>query len=75
MQLPTGLTAEEQHAAGETLGGAISVARDLPPTAASQLLDSARMAFDSGVGLAAWIGFALIVAAGLVAAVALRRVR
>ncbi len=75
VQLPTGLSAEQRHAASETLGGAISVAGDLPPTAATQLIDSARLAFDSGVGLAAWIGVALIVAAGLVALVSLRRVR
>lgn len=73
--LPGGLSAEQQHAASETLGGAISVAGELPATAATQLIDSARLAFDSGVGLAAWIGFALIVTAGLVALVSLRRVR
>jgi DHA2 family multidrug resistance protein-like MFS transporter len=73
--LPGGLSAEQQHAASETLGGAISVAGELPATAAARLLDSARLAFDSGVGLAAWIGFSLIVLAGLVAVVSLRRVR
>ncbi|MET1051579.1 MAG: MFS transporter [Mycetocola sp.] len=73
--LPGGLTVEQQTAAGETLGGAVSVAGDLPAGASTALLESARMAFDSGVGVTAWIGFALIVSAGLVAGVALRRVR
>ncbi|MBG6240010.1 DHA2 family multidrug resistance protein-like MFS transporter [Mycetocola sp. CAN_C7] len=73
--LPAGLDAEQQSAAGETLGGAVSVAGELPGPAGNALLESARMAFDSGVGFAAWIGFALIVAAGVVAGVALRRVR
>lgn len=71
--VPAGLTAEQTHAAAETLGGAVSVADALPAELAAQLLDSARHAFDSGVGLAAWIGVALIVAAGVTAAVTLRR--
>lgn len=73
--LPEGLTAVQQQAAGETLGGAATVAEQLPGDLASALMESARHAFDSGVGIAAWIGVGLIVAAMLVAAVGLRRVR
>ncbi|WP_241986434.1 MFS transporter [Cryobacterium psychrophilum] len=75
VQLPDTLTAAQQHAAGETLGGAVSVASDLPAETAAELLDSARHAFDSGVGLSAWIGVALVIAAVVVAATALRRAR
>ncbi|NQX26800.1 MFS transporter [Microbacteriaceae bacterium VKM Ac-2854] len=71
--VPDGLSSEQAHAAAETLGGAVSVADALPADLASELLESARHAFDSGVGLAAWIGVALIVAAGVTAAVTLRR--
>ncbi len=73
--LPEGLTAAQRAAAGETLGGAVAVAGDLPAGLAEQLLDSARHAFDSGVGLTAWIGVALVLGAALVAALALRRAR
>lgn len=73
--LPEGLTAAQQQAAGETLGGAANVAAQLPGDLAGALMDSARHAFDSGVGVAAWIGVGLIVAAMLVAAIGLRRVR
>ncbi|SMQ67348.1 MFS transporter, DHA2 family, multidrug resistance protein [Plantibacter sp. VKM Ac-1784] len=73
--LPDGLTAAQQQAAGETLGGAANVAQQLPGDLAGALMDSARHAFDSGVGVAAWIGVGLIVAAMLVAAIGLRRVR
>lgn len=73
--LPDGLTAAQQQAAGETLGGAATVGEQLPGDLAGALMDSARHAFDSGVGVAAWIGVGLIVAAMLVAAIGLRRVR
>jgi DHA2 family multidrug resistance protein-like MFS transporter len=73
--LPGGLTAEQRSAAGETLGGAVHVAGELPADAAGQLLESARHAFDSGVGLTAWLGCGLIVAAAVVALVSLRAVR
>lgn len=73
--LPEGLTAEQHSAAAETLGGAVHVAGELPPDAAAALLESARHAFDSGVGVSAWLGCGLIVAAAIVALLSLRSVR
>lgn len=73
--VPEGLTAAQEHAARETLGGATSVAGSLPPSLADELLASARAAFDSGVGVTAAIGIALVGAAGVLALVALRRIR
>ncbi|SFN50760.1 MFS transporter [Mycetocola miduiensis] len=73
--LPDGLSAAQQSAASETLGGAVHVAGELPPDAAGALLESARLAFDSGVGISAWLGCGLIVAAATVALVSLRHVR
>ncbi|GHD48698.1 MFS transporter [Mycetocola manganoxydans] len=73
--LPDGLDAAQQNAAGETLGGAVHVAGELPAGAAEQLLNSARHAFDSGVGLAAWLGVGLMIAAAILALTSLRRVR
>ncbi|MBG6212174.1 DHA2 family multidrug resistance protein-like MFS transporter [Cryobacterium sp. CAN_C2] len=73
--LPDTLTRAQEHAAGETLGGAVAVAEQLSAGAAQALLQSARHAFDSGVGLAAWIGVALVLSAALVAVISLRRAR
>jgi DHA2 family multidrug resistance protein-like MFS transporter len=73
--LPTGLDREQRAAAGETLGGAVSVAGSLPEADAASLLRSATEAFGSGVGLTAWIGFGLVIAAAVVAATSLRRAR
>lgn len=72
--LPEGLSPAQAAAAHETLGGAVSVAQGLAAGPAAELLASARHAFDSGVGIAAWIGVALIVAAAVTAIVTLRRV-
>jgi DHA2 family multidrug resistance protein-like MFS transporter len=73
--LPDGLSAAQQSAAGETLGGAVHVAKQLPTDAAATLLESARHAFDSGVGLSAWLGCGLMLTAAIVALVSLRSVR
>lgn len=73
--LPSSLTEAQRMAAGETLGGAVSVAEQLPGDVGSALLASAREAFDSGVGVSAGIGSALIVVAMVVAATALRKAR
>lgn len=73
--LPDGLTAAQAHAAGETLGGATTVASQLPTGLGEQLLASARAAFDSGVALTAGIGVGLMVAAAILAVISLRRVR
>ncbi|WP_403023370.1 MFS transporter [Salinibacterium sp. GXW1014] len=72
--VPEAVGAEAASAAGETLGGAVAVARDLSPGLAAELLESARSAFDSGVALTSAIGAALVVAAVVVALVSLRRV-
>jgi DHA2 family multidrug resistance protein-like MFS transporter len=73
--VPSGLTAAQAEAAGETLGGAVTVAGGLPGPLADQLLASARAAFDSGVGVTAVIGVALVASAAVIALVTLRHVR
>ena len=73
--VPDALSETQRAAAGETLGGAVSVAEQVPDDVAAALLESARLAFDSGVGTAAGIGTALIVGAMVVARLALRNAR
>ena len=71
--LPDALTATQNAAAAETLGGAVAVADALPADLSQALLASARDAFTSGIGPTAWIGTMLVLAAAFVALVALRK--
>ncbi|MEV0441721.1 MFS transporter [Streptomyces spectabilis] len=59
-------------AARETLGGAVAVASQLPPTAADALTAAARTAFTSGMHIAALAGALVLLAAAALAARALR---
>lgn len=63
--VPSGLSAADAADASESIGGAIAVAQTQPAEVADQLLHSARLAFDSGIGPVAVIGavLALIAAA------------
>lgn len=70
--VPADLPADDARAAGETLGGATEVARDLPGDVAQRLLESAQQAFDSGVIITSGIGIVLM---ALAAAIALRALR
>jgi DHA2 family multidrug resistance protein-like MFS transporter len=65
VELPTGLTTAQAHQAGETLGGATTVAGQLPTGIGSDLLTSARAAFDSGVTTTAGIGALVTLAAAV----------
>lgn len=64
--VPAGVDAASATSASETLGGATTVAATLPEPAASQLLDSARHAFDGGVVFTAAIAVALVLSAAAV---------
>ncbi|MGA7205992.1 MAG: MFS transporter [Specibacter sp.] len=63
--VPAGISAGDQHTAGQTLGGAIDVAKSLPAEQGSALLASAKHAFDSGSGVVAMVGVVLMLAAAL----------
>ena len=67
IDLPEGLSPAQQSTASETLGGAINVAGDLPAPIASQLIETARHAFDSGITTTAGIGVVLMIAASALA--------
>lgn len=70
--LPSVLTDEQADAARETLAGAMTVADGLPGPIGAQLAASAAHAFDAGVVVTSLIGVALMGAATVVAAIALR---
>ncbi|QKW37528.1 MFS transporter [Actinomadura sp. NAK00032] len=54
-------------AARESLGGAVDAAEQLPPEAASQLLDAARQSFVDGLAIASGAGAAVLLAAAVAA--------
>src|SRR5690606_29468202 len=71
--IPEGLPPEAAQIAGETLGGALGVAVELPEHLASALLDSARAAFTDGMQLSALVAAAMLGLSALLTAVTLRR--
>ena len=75
VMLPESLSPEQQAAAGETLGGAVETAQNLPADVAAPLLETAKAAFDSGVVVTSAIGVAVMLFAAVLSAVLLRRAR
>ncbi|WP_223625204.1 MFS transporter [Microbacterium sp. EST19A] len=73
LALPEGLPTEAADAARETLAGAYTAARELPAKLGDALWDAASSAFGSGVMVTSLIGAGLVVAAGVIAAVTLRK--
>jgi DHA2 family multidrug resistance protein-like MFS transporter len=60
--------------ASETIGGAMAVARSLPPTVANALTDSARTAFTSGLNVAAAVCAVALVGLAMLVVSTLRHV-
>ncbi|MFS0893529.1 MFS transporter [Microbacterium sp. 179-I 3D3 NHS] len=73
LALPDGLPAEAARAARETLAGAYTTAQELPASLGDALWDAAASAFGSGVTVTSVIGGGLVVVAGVIAAVTLRK--
>jgi DHA2 family multidrug resistance protein-like MFS transporter len=71
--VPEGIPAEAAHAATETLAGAYTAAQELPAQLGDALWDAASAAFGSGVMVTSLIGAGLVVLAGVIAAVTLRK--
>jgi DHA2 family multidrug resistance protein-like MFS transporter len=71
--VPEGIPAEAAHAATETLAGAYTAAQELPEQLGDALWDAASAAFGSGVMVTSLIGAGLVVLAGVIAAVTLRK--
>lgn len=73
--IPEGIPTAAAAAARETLAGAYTSAHQLSEPLRSALWDAAASAFESGVTVTALIGAALVVTAGVIAAVTLRAPR
>ncbi|MBC9936078.1 MULTISPECIES: MFS transporter [unclassified Leucobacter] len=72
IELPAGLSAEQQALAGETLGGAVNVATNLPAGLADELMVAANHAFASGVTLTSTIGAIVVALSAVLTLIALR---
>src|ERR1700712_236762 len=66
VDVPSGMTATQTADAAESISGASSVAQTLPAGASQMLMDSARVAFDSGIAPTAAIAGTLTLIAALV---------
>lgn len=75
LTLPAGLPAEVAASSRETLAGAVAGSYRLEDAVGQAVRDAAAHAFDAGVGVTALIGAALIVVAGVIAAVTLHSPR
>ena len=73
VDLPGGLSAAQTADAAESIGGAVSVAGQLPPAQGEGLLASARVAFDSGIAPTAIIAGTLVLVAAAAVAWAFRK--
>ncbi|WP_434621642.1 MFS transporter [Arthrobacter sp. A5] len=74
VSVPDSLSAQAHEGARQTLGGAINAAASLPPGQAAELIGSAQRAFDSGAGVVAAVGLAMMLAAAAMSLLTLRRV-
>jgi len=73
--LPAGVPAEAAEIARGTIGGAVSVAGELPAALGAELLGSAREAFAQAFGTTAAISAVIAIGVAMLAAVLLRRVQ
>ncbi|AXB42632.1 MFS transporter [Amycolatopsis albispora] len=72
---PAGIPPELATVAHDTLGGAVTIAAELPPGTAEQLLTVARTAFTDGFHVNSWISVALTAGLAVLSVVLLRHVR
>lgn len=73
--IPGGVSTAAGQEARETLAGAYTTSQRMPEPLGAELWDAAASAFESGVMVTALIGAALVVLAGVIAAVTLRMQR
>jgi DHA2 family multidrug resistance protein-like MFS transporter len=72
--MPAGIPGPSIATAGDSLVGAVAVARDLPAQQGAELLTAAREAFTSGLHVVVVVGAVLIAGAAILIAVNLRHI-
>ncbi|UVS78204.1 MFS transporter [Actinokineospora sp. UTMC 2448] len=70
---PADLPAPTDTAIRDSIGGAITTARDLPGDLGGQVVDAARLAFVNATAVTAYAGAALVAAMAVIALVGLRK--
>jgi DHA2 family multidrug resistance protein-like MFS transporter len=73
--IPAGVPAEAAEAARSTLGGAVSVASQLPGTAGIDILNAAHAAFSQSLELTALVSAALAIVIAVIITTVLRDVQ
>jgi len=73
--LPTGVPVEAAEIARATIGGAVSVASQLPEALGAELLGAARTAFAQAFGASAAISAVIAISVAILSASLLRRMR
>jgi DHA2 family multidrug resistance protein-like MFS transporter len=73
--VPDGVPQAAAEAARDTLGGALSVANQLPDRLGAELVDSAHAAFTQGLHLTATVGAVVALGVAILVAILLRDVR
>ncbi|HEX3310985.1 MAG TPA: hypothetical protein VHS32_32430, partial [Streptosporangiaceae bacterium] len=73
--LPSGILPASAAAAGDTLGGAVAAAGDLPGQPAQVLVRVARQAFTQGLHVVFAVSAAVVLGAAVLAAIQLRHLR
>jgi len=71
--IPNGLPLAESDAARGTLGGAMTVAQELPRNLGAALVGTAREAFSQALHLTAYVSTIIVLAIAVVVVVLLRR--
>ncbi|SDS08679.1 MFS transporter, DHA2 family, multidrug resistance protein [Halopseudomonas xinjiangensis] len=74
-ELPAGLSAEHAEIAGDTIGGALAVSRQLPPELGEALLAVAQSGFAEALHANALIGAAIMAGTALLTALCLSEVK
>jgi MFS transporter, DHA2 family, multidrug resistance protein len=73
--IPSSVPAEQAEAARDTLGGAVATSSELPEALATQVLETAQLAFTQGMQVVALVSAIIAALAAVGAAVFLRSVR
>jgi DHA2 family multidrug resistance protein-like MFS transporter len=73
--IPASVPADQAEAARDTLGGAVAISSELPEALASQVLETAQLAFTQGMQVVALVSAIIAALAAVGAAVFLRNVR
>lgn len=74
IEMPAGMSDDQQEAARDNLGSAIHTAEELPADVGAQLIESGRQAFTDGLALSAGLGAALCLVGAVLGTVLLRSV-